>query len=155
MSNKFEILLALIGHWKGKGEGSFPTIDSFHFNEEFKFERREAEQLIHYEQNAILIDGTPSHWESGFFIINEENLLEISSAQDSGRVEVLIEEDFEILENGFRIKLKDKFLQNDERLKNTGRIFELQNNFLNYSMSMSTTKVSNLTHHISSKLERK
>ena len=46
-------LYALLGTWKGNGEGHFPTIEPFEFSEELRFERRGEEPLIHYEQKTV------------------------------------------------------------------------------------------------------
>ena len=144
---------SLIGSWSGHGEGTFTTIKPFGFREELKFRRRGAEDLIHYEQVTFLNDGTPSHWESGFLKIND-GLLEISSAQDSGRVEVLRQQIHEPYHNGFRLELNCKVIQNDPRLIQTRRVFELRDEILRYWIYMSTQNISSITPHIQANLRR-
>ena len=145
---------SLLGVWVGNGSGVFPTIKSFEFRDEIRFSRRGSEELIHYEQITFLKDDTPSHWESGFLKFNSNGFLEISNAQDSGRVEILEENSFRKTDRGFRIELKSKALQNDPRLRETIRIFELVDNTLSYSIAMATQVVTESTPHIRAELRR-
>ena len=112
MNNSFKILSKLQGSWKGKGEGEFPTIDSFEYEEHIVFEVNSAYPLIHYEQKTILLPNQePSHWESGFIRILDGDVIELSNSQDSGRVEVLQGKIINHPEGGYEIDLVSTVLE--------------------------------------------
>ncbi|MCH8148955.1 MAG: FABP family protein [Planctomycetes bacterium] len=87
-------LRLLLGTWKGKGQGNFPTIDAFEYDEHLTFEANDVEPLLHYEQRTW--DTTqrsdhdqPLHWESGFVRPTDTGCVELCNAPNGGRVEVL------------------------------------------------------------------
>lgn len=130
----------LLGKWSGVGTGQFPTITPFSYKEILTFNFDGHSDLIHYEQRTWLIpNDIPSHWESGFIkpVEEEENVFEISNAQDSGRVEVLRGEYF--IKNGTVIlHFKMKLIQNDPRLVSSERIFTIRDNQLSYVKKRAT-----------------
>ena len=151
----FDRLRALHGTWRGRGRGDYRTIDAFEYDETTRYEFDERYPLIHFEQRTMLVDGEPSHWESGFLRIADDGMIEISTAQDGGRVEVL-RGPIEVTADGFRLELQDVTLGHDDRLVRTGRIIELEGDRLNYEMRMSTTTTDEprwLT-HLTAELER-
>ncbi len=94
ISGSMKTLRRFIGTWRGTGNGGFPTIDTFTYDEEIVFTSNDIEPLIRYEQRTW--DTTnradpkePLHWEVGFLRPTEAGFIEISNAQNSGRVEVL------------------------------------------------------------------
>jgi len=151
----FKGLRDLHGTWSGRGQGNYPTIDSFEYLETTRFEFDERYPLIHLEQRTTLADGEPSHWESGFIRVADDGMIEISTAQDGGRVEVL-RGPIEMTTTGFRLELESVALGHDDRLVRTGRLIELEGNGLRYEMRMSTTTTDEpewLT-HLTAELER-
>lgn len=149
-------LRLLTGTWEGSGRGQYPTIDPFEYSELVHFEFDERYPLIHYEQRTILGNGEPGHWESGFIRWSEDGLVEISSAQDGGRVEVL-RGPLEEIEGGFRLALESVALGHDERLLLTRRSYLLKNEHLVYEMGMSTTTTAEpqFGNHLRAELERR
>ncbi len=115
--------------------------------------------LIFYEQKTFLLPAREaSHWESGFIRVLQNGLIEISNAQDSGRVEVLqgkMQVDHKI-EFGFKIEFLSLHIANDARLVQTKRIFSVQNNNLNYRkfMATHTTPKPKLIQHLAADLIR-
>jgi len=53
-------LLPLVGVWRGRGQGGYPTIEGFHYGQEIRFSH-DGRPFLHYESRAWLIepDGTP------------------------------------------------------------------------------------------------
>jgi len=157
MNTILDRLYQLQGTWKGQGSGKFPTIDSFKYMEELTFEVNRKYPLIHYEQKTILIaTQKPSHWESGFIRIIDDNMIEISNAQDSGRVEVLRGKMIQQSDAGFEILLVSTVLANDPRMISTNRTFKLEDNTLECTQAMATntTKEAVMFPHLNSILNK-
>ena len=148
-------LRALHGSWKGSGRGKYPTIDPFEFTEITQFEYDERYPLIHYEQRTMLGNGDVGHWESGFVRWLDDGTVELSSAQDGGRVEVL-RGLLIAIDGGVRLELESEVLGHDDRLIRTNRIFELRGDQLSYEMGMSTTTTDRPAFqvHIQARLQR-
>jgi hypothetical protein len=49
-------LLPLVGVWRGRGQGGYPTIDGFHYAQEIRFSH-DGRPFLHYQARAWLIDG--------------------------------------------------------------------------------------------------
>lgn len=150
-------LRLLVGTWHGRGQGHFPTIEPFTYHEELVFEVSPGKQVIHYEQKTWQSEGDdkgePLHWESGFFVPRENGWVEIASAQNGGRVEVLAGP-LQRRETGFELVLNHVVLANDPRMRASHRTFRLAGDTLSYDMSMETTRVSPIEHHLGAKLQR-
>jgi len=154
-------LSALVGAWKGEGSGGFPTIPSFDYVEECVFSSNDCEPIIHFEQRTWVkstdaTNGTPLHWESGFIRALEDGRVEISNAQNGGRVEVLrgAIDEAACLEGIILLKLESILFGNDPRLIQTTRRYELQKDLLTYSIEMATTSTPKREQHLEAKLER-
>ena len=48
-------LLPLVGVWRGRGQGDYPTIEGFHFGQEIRFSH-DGRPFLFYESRAWLID---------------------------------------------------------------------------------------------------
>jgi hypothetical protein len=64
-------LLPLVGVWRGRGQGGYPTIEGFHYAQQVRFSH-DGRPFLAYESRAWLIepDGTPirpSHREVGWW----------------------------------------------------------------------------------------
>jgi len=151
-------LVPLLGRFRGTGRVRFPTIATFDYRETLELVADRERPLIHYvqrtEQREVgRTDWAPSHWESGFLRPVAERSVEMTSAQDGGRLELLrldlsVEDGVLILDGG------SVALVNDPRLVRTHRRFELRGDRLSYRVSMATTRVPELTGHLEATLER-
>ena len=66
-------LLWLIGKWKGKGCGVYPTLKPFEYAEVVEFSN-DGIPFINYKASSWNIDHTkPMHWESGFIRFKPES----------------------------------------------------------------------------------
>jgi hypothetical protein len=151
------MLSNLHGSWKGKGSGKFPTIDSFEYEEQLDFEVNSTYPLIHYEQRTILLSTQePSHWESGFIRVVDEDYIEISNSQDSGRVEVLRGKMLATSDSSYELNLVSISIENDPRLKSTQRLIKVTNDAIEYNkfMHTNTTKESKMLPHLSAFLNK-
>ena len=138
-----EALRLLEGRWRGTGRGAFSTIRPFEFEEETTFSFAPEYPLLRYEQRTVLLPGrAASHWELGFFRPVAEGMVEVSNAQESGRVEVLRGAHAALdgaCAGGFRLSLRKHSLGNDPRVLETERIITLSGGTLHYEKYMVTT----------------
>ena len=155
----FEWLRPLLGRWTGTGVGRYPTIPSFEYNEQLHFVADAARPLIHYEQfTRQRSEGQsvhqPSHWESGFLRPVAGGMLEVSNAQDGGRVEVL-RGPIRTAGGVLTLELESLLLGHDERLVRTRRTFVVEADRLRYEVHMHTNRVPALTVHLQAELGRR
>ena len=152
-----QLLSCLVGTWIGEGRGEFPGVTSFDYHETLVFARRDEKNLAYEQRAQKRYDGgteyIPSHWESGFISILEDNHLQMANIQIGGRNEILVGS-VESIDDMFRIHFVSKTLNNDPRMVSTTRTFELEGDTLRYDMAMHTTKVKQLTPHLKSVLQR-
>jgi hypothetical protein len=154
-------LLPLLGIWRDTGCGRFPTIEAFDYTEELKFESNSCEPLIHFEQKTWVASSTetnrsPLHWESGFIRPVEDGSIEISNAQNGGRVEVLKGriDIAEYLRGTLILTVESVLFGNDPRLMQTRRTFTLKDNTLSYLIEMATVRTPHLQQHLEASLSR-
>jgi len=147
----------LEGIWQGAGRGGYPTTNSFKYREKLVFTRRDESTLAYEQHTEKCMEGSkefvPSHWESGFIRILENDELEMVNVQSGGRGEVLtghIEETGSII----RLHFVSKAFMNDTKIVSSVRRFELDSGHLHYEMEMSTTRVDQITQHLIITLER-
>ncbi len=150
-----EQLEQLIGEWHGEGIGQYPTIPSFHYLESLNFTA--AGDGLHYHQITRRLVGPeqykPSHQESGFIRLLDDNTVEIANVQLGGRVEIL-RGPIEARSAGWFIQLKSTHLGNDPRMVESARTISLQEDLLQYSMHMQTTRIPRLALHLEATLRR-
>jgi len=81
-------LAALVGTWRGEGEGAYPTIAPFRYREEVAF-THDGRPVLAYRQRTWRIDAdTPMHVESGFLRGQPDGRAELVIAQPTGFGEV-------------------------------------------------------------------
>ena len=160
---RFEQLQALVGTWWGSGTGRFPTVEDFAYEESLRITGREEGPLqLHYEQQTWLVHESgqrePSHWETGFFSITDEGLLEVLNAQTSGRVEVLqghlTQEAVGSAEATLHLRFSSSLHGHDPRMRATTRRLWVRPNQLRYEVLMATDSVPELTQHLTAELTR-
>lgn len=153
----FELLARLSGNWRGRGRGQYPTIDSFEFEEETSIVVAPEYPMLRHEQRTWLLpEREASHWELGFWRAVSDEEVELSTAQDSGRIEVLRGRVEAEGGDGLRMELFSTFLGNDSRLVKTERILRVQSGMLHYTKLMATTTTPTPTRlqHLEARLER-
>ena len=99
-------LAALVGTWRGEGEGHYPTITPFRYGEEVVF-AHDGRPVLAYRQRTWRLDTeAPLHAESGFLRGQMDGHAELVVAQPTGMVEVALlalgEEDGALVLDGDR-----------------------------------------------------
>ena len=81
-------LAPLLGTWRGRGQGSYPTIDDFAYAEELVFGHVGKPFLSMVQRSRDLLTGEPLHAEAGYLRALPDGAVELTVAQPSGIVEV-------------------------------------------------------------------
>jgi hypothetical protein len=83
-------LAALVGVWRGVGEGAFPTISPFRYREEIEF-AHDGRPVLAYRQRTWRVDvDVPMHGESGYLRGPVDGRAELVVAQPTGFGEVAL-----------------------------------------------------------------
>ena len=80
-------LAPLLGTWRGRGQGSYPTIDDFAYTEELVFGHVGKPFLSIVQRTRALLTGEPLHAEAGYLRALGDGDVELAMAQPSGIVE--------------------------------------------------------------------
>jgi len=83
-----EPLAFLLGTWRGEGDGWWPGAEPFRYGEEMTFEHVGDPFLMYSQRSWLVADGSPLHFERGFFRPAGPGRLEIVLAHPLGIVEV-------------------------------------------------------------------
>lgn len=83
-----EPLAFLLGTWRGEGDGEYPTTEPFRYGEEMTFDHVGEPFMLYSQRSWLEGDGSPLHFERGFFRPAGEGRVEIVLAHPLGIVEV-------------------------------------------------------------------
>ncbi len=79
----------LIGTWKGRGHGDYPTIEPFDYLEEVSFSTIPTKPFLVYTQKTQRAEtGAPLHTEAGYVRSVGPGRVELTIAQPTGIVEI-------------------------------------------------------------------
>ena len=78
----------LLGVWRGAGEGSYPTIESFGYTEEVTFSHVGKPFLAYTQKTKHAVSGAPLHAEAGYLRAVGAGRVEFVVVQPSGIVEL-------------------------------------------------------------------
>lgn len=99
-----EVLRPLVGTFAGRGEGDFPTVDAFAYDEEVSFLAPGGPVLAYRQRTADPASGRPMHGETGFLRSAGDGRLELLLAHTFGLTEVQ-EGSLEVSADGLRLAL--------------------------------------------------
>jgi len=143
----------LLGTWRGRGRGAFPTIERFSYGEQMTFTHVGDPFLVYEQHSWLLGDGAPLHLERGFLRPDEAGRLELALAHPLGLTEIA---------HG---ALTDGVLELATELGGVGhtrtgmavvalhRRYELDGDTLRYTLDMATEATA-MTRHLEAELRR-
>jgi hypothetical protein len=148
-----EPLAFLLGTWRGTGAGEYPTIDSFRYGEEMRFEHV-GDPFLLYEQRSWLLgdDPMPLHFERGFLRPGSgPGAVELTLAHPLGLTEIA-----EGSIRGTHIDVASTTVASTSTgapVTRLERRIEVDGDRLRYELRMATTEVL-LTLHLVAELQR-
>jgi THAP4-like, heme-binding beta-barrel domain len=81
-------LAGLVGVWRGRGFGEYPSITSFEYREEIRFDHSGKPLLFYAQRTWSADDHAPLHSESGFWRVGAGGGVEVVLAHPFGVVEI-------------------------------------------------------------------
>jgi hypothetical protein len=83
-----EALAPLLGTWAGRGEGKYPTIQTFEYLEEVVFTHVGKPFLVYAQKTKAVADGRPLHAETGYLRAPQPGRVELVLAHPNGITEI-------------------------------------------------------------------
>jgi len=146
-----EPLAFLLGTWKGVGRGEWAGGEPFRYGEEITFEHVGEPYLLYAQASWSSEDGSPVHFERGFFRPAGPGRAELVLAHPLGIVEVA-----EGAVRGTTIDLNSTtvaFTTTGSPVTELRRRIEVDGDVLRYRLSMATADVP-LAYHVQGQLTR-
>lgn len=84
-----EPLAFLLGEWAGEGKGEYPTIQPFTYAEEIRFWQVGKPYLAYSHRTWNIDTGAAMHFETGYWRLPADTVVEVVIAQPTGLTEVL------------------------------------------------------------------
>lgn len=81
---------SLVGTWRGSGQGQYPTVESFTYDEQVWFTSPPGKPFLAYRQHTTdAVTGDPLHAECGYVRFPDNGTVEFIIAQPTGIAELL------------------------------------------------------------------
>ena len=153
----------LLGTWRGTGQGSYPTIESFSYVEEISFGHVGKPFLAYSQRTRHAETNLPLHAETGYWRMVGPCDLEVVLAHPTGILESfvgVVESTVEAADYGgdhggvHRIELQcDQIVRSPTAVSvtETKRVFTIEGDALTYDVSMAAADQP-LTHHLTAHL---
>ncbi len=149
-------LAALAGTWTGSGEGHYPTIEDFSYQERIEVVPIPGKAVLAYRSTTTAADdGRGLHGESGFLRLAGDGAVELVVAAAPGVVEVgsgLVE----AMATGLVLELTSDTVAASATAKEvtaTERTYRVEGDVLTYDLAMAAVGQP-LTHHLRATLHR-
>ncbi len=146
-----EKIAFLLGTWRGEGEGEWPDCAPFRFREELVFEHVGKPMLLYRQESWDLQDGSPLHFERGFFRVTGPGRVGVVLSHQMGAVEVAEGTVVgTVLESS---STSVGLISTAPAITELRRRIEVSDNRLTYDLQMAMRDIA-LTHHTKSRLEK-
>lgn len=145
----------MLGTWRGRGEGSYPTIDDFTYVEEITVGHVGKPFLAYTQKTKHAETGLPLHAESGYWRFPVPDRVELVLAHPTGLLESL-SGTVELTDVGcdFELSCPDVITTASAvDVERTVRRFRFEGDTVSYDVAMAAVGQP-LTHHLSATLER-
>lgn len=148
-------LAPLLGTWRGRGHGEYPTIESFDYVEEITFGHLGRPFLTYRQRTKACSDGRPLHAETGYLRSPSPGRVELILAHPTGITEICEGTITETVD-GIRLELNSTNIGLSESAKPVtaiGRSFHVTGDTIEYTLRMAAVGES-LQHHLAATLQR-
>lgn len=146
-------LAPLLGTWRGKGQGEYPTITSFEYVDEWTFSHT-GKPFVAFVQRTRSASGQPMHTESGYLRCPGDGTVEIVAALPTGQVE--LGGGTAEVTDGVLTVATEATVANTPSAKHVDlirRSFRVEGDSLGIELAMAAVG-QQVTHHLSSRLTR-
>lgn len=144
-------LAPLLGTWRGSGNGSYPTIESFPYREEVTFGHGGKPFLAYGQKTRHAETDLPLHAESGYWRLIGGRELEVVMAHPTGLAEILVGS---LVDGVFDLRTASVTgTPTAKDVTEVHRRFVLDGDELRYDIAMAAVGQP-LTHHLSATLHR-
>ncbi len=146
-----EPLASLIGTWSGPGQGEYPTIEPFAYEETVTFSHVGKPFLAYSQRTSSAEDGRPLHSELGFWRVPRPGQVEVVLSHPTGITEI-----GEGRLEGRKLSLRSTSVGRTGTALEVVAIerhFEIDDTVLRYRLSMAAVGQP-MTHHLAAELRR-
>jgi hypothetical protein len=133
-----EVLAPLLGTWAGRGEGKYPTIQTFEYLEEVVFSHVGKPFLAYAQKTRAVVDGRPLHAETGYLRVPQPGHVELVLAHPNGITEIDAGT-YSVTGDAIEVELSSTAIglaPTAKQVTELGRSFRVEGDDLSYTLRM-------------------